>query len=427
MSVSSRNRAPSVPSTSSIHGPSASRASRRQPPPLAKVVTVPPWARDEPPSPTEELASNSDFHHPLPSGGSDTVSFQTNPEGTSRWWTFTLPRAHRDQYSDLRSNSPSLHRPERKGFRDRSISWLQASTSLRDTISSSGRKEKDIEKDGEHAGEPPLAAPMPVHTLTIPNGMSLDPSLPSTTAHASTPGWDMPWSSKLAAQGPHPQYSQDSEDSEQDERVSTRDELVGWAARRKRMRSFILSNAYVPLLFRFINISFTTAALGMAIHIRQLELGNNALGAVGSSTTVVIIFAPLTLVHVMAAIYLEYFGRPLGLWRTSAKLAHTLSEVLFICAWSASLSLCFDNFFTSRVPCASFSSTSWYNQLPRPDIGLPNLEGSVGDEICDSQLALICLVGVGLIAYCTNLVISLYRIFEKVKYHPAAHPPLRPS
>ena len=117
-------------------------------------------------------------------------------------------------------------------------------------------------------------------------------------------------------------------------------------------------------------------------------------------------------------VQLEYFGRPLGLWRTSGKLAHTLSEVLFICAWSASLSLCFDNFFTSRIPCASFSSTSWYNQLPRPDIGLPNLEGSVGDVICDSQLALICLVGVGLIAYCTNLVISLYRIFEKVKNSP---------
>ena len=114
---------------------------------------------------------------------------------------------------------------------------------------------------------------------------------------------------------------------------------------------------------------------------------------------------------------LEYFGRPLGLWRTSAKLAHTLSEVLFICAWSAALSLCFDNFFTSLIPCASASATSWYNELPRPNYNIPNFEGSIGDQICDQQLALICLVGVGLIAYCSNLVISLYRVFEKVKYH----------
>ena len=59
----------------------------------------------------------------------------------------------------------------------------------------------------------------------------------------------------------------------------------------------------------------------MAIKIRGLEMQHNAMGAVGSSPyvppscssvkplkkgllrTVVIIFAPLTLVHVMAAVY----------------------------------------------------------------------------------------------------------------------------
>jgi hypothetical protein len=114
---------------------------------------------------------------------------------------------------------------------------------------------------------------------------------------------------------------------------------------------------------------------------------------------------------------LEYFGRPLGLWRTSGKLAHTLSEVLFICAWSAALSLCFDNFFTSLVPCAPSATINWYNELPRPQSPLPDLhEDGVGDTICDGQLALICLVFLGLIMYCINLVISLFRIFEKVKY-----------
>jgi hypothetical protein len=94
-----------------------------------------------------------------------------------------------------------------------------------------------------------------------------------------------------------------------------------------------------------------------------------------------IILAPLTLVHVMVAIYvsyspafqcrnhtyalqLEYFGRPLGLWRTSAKLAHTLLEVVFICAWSAELALCFDNYFTSPLNCAPRSTVKWYSELP---------------------------------------------------------------
>lgn len=116
---------------------------------------------------------------------------------------------------------------------------------------------------------------------------------------------------------------------------------------------------------------------------------------------------------------MEYFGRPLGLWRTSAKLAHTLVEVVFICAWSAALALAFDNFFTSVIPCASSSSTAWYNQIPRT-ASPENLDGLVGKHICQEQLALICLVGVGLIMYCWNLIISLFRIFEKVKYHPSS-------
>jgi len=112
---------------------------------------------------------------------------------------------------------------------------------------------------------------------------------------------------------------------------------------------------------------------------------------------------------------LEYFGRPLGLWRTSAKLAHTLLEVLFICAWSAALSLCFDNFFTSTIPCADESSISWYSKIPRPPSPLADTD--VGEALCDNQLALIILIGIGLLMYCFNLVISLYRIFERVKNH----------
>ncbi|KAJ3492478.1 hypothetical protein NLJ89_g11226 [Agrocybe chaxingu] len=264
------------------------------------------------------------------------------------------------------------------------------------------------------------------------------PGVPYTLAHTSTPGWDTPWTPKPAAQGPsRPSRPNSSYGFVEEEALPDENEkrLSGWSRRRKQLRSFILVNTYVPLLFRFINIAFTGAALGMAIRIRNIELRHDAMGAVGSSPTVVIIFAPLTLVHVMAAIYLEYFGRPLGLWRTSAKLAHTLSEVLFICAWSAALSLCFDNFFTSLIPCASASSTAWYNQLPRPISDVPGLEGTYGDSICDFQLSLICLVGVGLIAYfyfpdppggCDNVIILLsstctpQRVFPSILGMPKA-------
>lgn len=247
------------------------------------------------------------------------------------------------------------------------------------------------------------------------------PTAPFTVTHNASPGWDTPWTSRQGAQGPfdardsndieHPLESMESSHS-----ATSADTGRVWKRRRKLFRTFILHNHYVPLLFRFVNLSLTAAALAMAVQIRQLESANGSRGAMGSSPTMVIIFAPLTIVHVMVAVYLEYFGRPLGLWRTSYKMYHTLFEVVFICAWSAALSLCFDNFFTSLIPCADPKRISWYNQLPRPFLDLHNIETT----ICDDQLALICLVTIGLITYCINLVISLFRIVEKVKYHPGS-------
>ena len=182
-------------------------------------------------------------------------------------------------------------------------------------------------------------------------------------------------------------------------------------------------------------------ALGPSPYVHPFS-SKHSLSTFPAHRTLVIIFGSLTLVHVMIAIYvrpiaadslrtysilnssfqLEYFGRPLGLWHTSWKLAYTLFEVVFICTWAAALALSFDNFFTSMIPCASASSVSWYSQLPRPALpnGINGFEGGVGDTLCDDQLALICLVGVGLLMYCFNLFIALFRIFEKVKYHPTS-------
>jgi hypothetical protein len=113
---------------------------------------------------------------------------------------------------------------------------------------------------------------------------------------------------------------------------------------------------------------------------------------------------------------LEYFGRPLGLWHVSGKLAHTLLETLFICAWSAALALCFDNYFAPIVSCtASGTLSSDGTSLPSRLDGI----GGAAATIADHQLALIILVAFGLIMYCMNLIISLYRIFEKIKYLPS--------
>lgn len=54
-----------------------------------------------------------------------------------------------------------------------------------------------------------------------------------------------------------------------------------------------------------INLIFTSATLTVAIDTRKTEKRHEAMGILGSSATVTIIFAPLTLAHVLAAIYVS--------------------------------------------------------------------------------------------------------------------------
>ncbi|KAI0936601.1 hypothetical protein AcV5_004696 [Taiwanofungus camphoratus] len=388
------------------------RSTLAAPSTIKTVVTSPPWARDEPPSPVE---CDSDNIETIRHRYSDITSYESSlPEipGPSRWWAFAR---HRPTSSSLH---PLTVIPTKRGLRDwdrsLSIPWLNGSHHRRsqdESLSSAQGKES-----GAHTSR----------RASVPDRLYLDippTTTPITIAQNPTPGWETPWTARppdLVARGQQPEVM--FAELPEDGALEDEDEKLGvWARRKKRCRSYMMYNPYVPLLFRFINVILTTAALAIAIRIRITERRNSIMGAVGSSPTLVIIFASLTLVHVVVAIYLEYFGRPLGLWRTSAKLAYTLIEVVFICAWSAALALSFDNFFTSLIPCASPSSISWYDKLPRPTIpGLTPLEGTAGDLICDDQLALICLVGVGLIMYCSNLVISLFRIFERVKYRPSS-------
>ncbi|KAI9572861.1 hypothetical protein HD554DRAFT_2014860 [Boletus coccyginus] len=385
------SKPPSLPSLSSSHiahsysvrthdvftAPSDSRA----------VVTEPPWAQDEPPSPTDQPDETDRVGHrsivttrpsaPASSSRSSFEGLTRESDNRSRWWTFARPRQGSVRYGWRGLDTMNRSQPAD----DRQPQYLV-----------------NLREDN------------PANHLYHIDGPS---SAPFGPARGRALGQDSPRRGRNESQDEnrgHYTHMGDRQDAESGEKSTLS------RSRKKRFRAFILSNIYVPLLFRFTNITFTTSALAVAIRIRQWETDYNLMGAVGSSPTLVIIFAPLTLVHVMVAIYLEYFSRPLGLWRTSGKLAHTLLEVCFICAWSAALSLCFDNYFTSAIPCAPASSIAWYSELTRPPLDLPDV-GQVGGTICDSQLALICLVMVGLIMYCTNLVISLFRIFEKVKYH----------
>ncbi|KAG8994280.1 hypothetical protein FRB94_008403 [Tulasnella sp. JGI-2019a] len=270
--------------------------------------------------------------------------------------------------------------------------------------------------------------------------MPLAPA-PFTKAQTGTPGWDSPWNPHRFLATPDEAHTREGsmpvpnggimrQDSAgafstaRSEKTGGRRRGSKWKRRTKKMRKYCLHNLYVPLIFRILNLAFTSATLGVAVRIRRLERDHQVLGILGSSATVAIVFGPITLAHVLFAIWSEYFGRPLGLWKTSWKLSYTLLEVVLICAWSAALALGFNDFLTSELHCVPRSVNNWWNELPPDNNPLANMmrEGQAGSALCDSQIALICLAYVTLLSYCSNLIISLFRIIEKVKFHSNRRP-----
>lgn len=188
-------------------------------------------------------------------------------------------------------------------------------------------------------------------------------------------------------------------------------------------RYFLLHNAFVPLLFRLLNIAFTTSTLAIAIRLYRLLRQEGAEDSVGSSPVVAIIFSPLTLTHVAVQIYIEYFSRPIGLWRVGNKLFYTLIEVcsmryvhgirlilaqlIFICLWSAELSLSFDNYFTSTLVCTTFNSP-YANPHDKSGIVGPQRLNDPAKKpaICRLQGALIGLCFTSLLAYVIVFAVS---------------------
>jgi hypothetical protein len=262
MSVSSRQRPPSVPSSTSLHHTSSVRSNVIDgiPPPVSIVITTPrklyhvlltrynrltsgltAWARDEPPSPKDH-SSTADRNLATEFRPSDVPSYNNSVADLnhSRWWTFTLPRPTRQPPTLPELSSPSTVKPERKSFRD--ISWLHASSSMREGTSFI-RREKDLEAaqaTSSHNRDRGLF-------ITLPTA----PTAPYTLSHNTTPGWDSPWSPRTAVQGPERlpiddnPYSlgEDHSDLYESQRTTSVRRV-----RKKNFRTFILTNPYVPLV-----------------------------------------------------------------------------------------------------------------------------------------------------------------------------------
>lgn len=109
-----------------------------------------------------------------------------------------------------------------------------------------------------------------------------------------TPGWSTPWTPFRREEDPR-DY-QDPFDLSQN---------ATQQSKRSRFEMFILQHPFSPLLIRTINLILIGCTLGLAAHIRVLEVENNIIGIMGTSTLFAIIVAPFAIVHIFVTLYVR--------------------------------------------------------------------------------------------------------------------------
>ena len=154
-----------------------------------------------------------------------------NIAGPSRWWAFTRPRPDDAAAQPLAPNA-ARHRD-----RSLSVSWLPTSLSRRPGEHGAAAHDRD----GAGAADFGPAAHDRLHIDLPPIQQS-----PITLAQTRTPGWETPWTPRA----PGVSWSVDIEESDSHENDG--EKLSKWQRRKKRIRVYMLTNTYVPLVSFFV-------------------------------------------------------------------------------------------------------------------------------------------------------------------------------
>ncbi|GAA5916978.1 hypothetical protein JCM6882_005077 [Rhodosporidiobolus microsporus] len=336
---------------------------------------------------------------------STSSAAKSTDEADKGWWTFTLPGKYLDRVHAYvhpreseekgkekeRERDSSDEEDDRRSMRS-SRSRRSLGASLR-SIRSRQSRDRDVEKQEYHRK---MSQTMNLH-LAPPNVFSIN--------QTQTPGWSTPWTPFRREEDPR---------TYQDPFDLAANTAAASESKRSKFELFILQNPFSPLFFRFINLILNGCTLGLAAHIRLQEHNAGVIGVVGTSTLFAIIIAPFAITHIFVTLYIEYFGLPIGLWKISTKMFYTLTDLLFICLYSAVLSLAFDDLFTSPLKCTDWTPYAQYSNAAPTATGTADVEGSLGDSICSQQTAQVVFIFLSVVFYVFALVVALFRIFHKV-------------
>ncbi|KAG8719180.1 hypothetical protein FRC08_003464 [Ceratobasidium sp. 394] len=285
------------------------------------VITVPPWAQNDPPTPepdppkptlsVQPPATNIDDHtallSPRPSGSLRSFNHSassSNPAHNSPSST------QRDPSSPVPPEGEQPSSPTSDTARSPQSWWSYVPYPLRKASQGSTFRRKSSTQD-ERELVPQTGDPSGSSSGGKPSGLTLalpGPKGPFTLSQTQTPGWETPWAPHPPAayrggggNGPVKDRGGDGSQfyaggkelgalasrrtvggDEDDERAKSK-RGGRWVQTKRRLRLYILKNDYVPLFIRLLNIAFTTTTLAVSISMRNLEKQNKILGSIGSS------------------------------------------------------------------------------------------------------------------------------------------------
>ncbi|GMK60038.1 hypothetical protein CspeluHIS016_0902550 [Cutaneotrichosporon spelunceum] len=201
--------------------------------------------------------------------------------------------------------------------------------------------------------------------------------------------------------------------------------------RRNRLRRMLFLDARVTIYIRFFNLGIAVTLLALSVTIRQKIDQLGLSGVIGPSTTLIIAYSSLTIVHVLTAMYREYYGRPIGLWGLRSKMLWVCLDLLFIALWSSGATLAINDYINTPLDCTPlmpwWSHGIEYTNTPSTSLlsfavfesTVPVSESAklsdVARSVCRRQAGCFAVALVALLLYCGNMVLALFRIFETVR------------
>jgi hypothetical protein len=183
------------------------------------------WAKDESSSiddevnPVNGVVQNSEFR--TSTAHSRISSISGDP---SRWLVFNDPQNRIEKPVGRLSLSP---RSERRSFRDISLAWIPSSI-VRKNTGSFTRKGKDVAEN-----------------------ISPQSTKESAEPHTLTPWLRTPWTAIRETPGPSSSTLSERNDYREIDDRPSREENHG--LRKTTLRSFILTNIYIPLVSRYLS------------------------------------------------------------------------------------------------------------------------------------------------------------------------------